>query len=223
MTRTKLCDRSLPDYTQGEERFNTLSHVAGSLFGIFVLLSCLYTAIQSENIWGIVGGAIYGGSMILLYTVSSIYHGLKAPLAKKIMQVLDHCTIYLLIAGTYTPVLLCSIRPLSPIWAWTLFGFVWGLAIIAAIFTAIDLKKYSKFSMACYVGIGWCIVLAAKVLLEAVPLEGVLWLLAGGIVYSIGAVLYGIGKKHRYMHSAFHLFVVIGSVLQYIFIIDYVL
>lgn len=223
MTRTKLCDRVLPDYTKGEELFNTLSHSAGAVFGVAALITCLIVSISKQNMWGIVSSAIYGGSLILLYTMSSIYHGLPKGTAKKVMQVIDHCTIYLLIAGTYTPVMLCSVRPLSPDWAWLIMGLVWGCAIIAATLTAIDLKKYAKFSMACYIGMGWCVVLAMKPTMEAVPLPGILWLLAGGISYTIGAVLYGIGKKHRYMHSVFHLFVVAGSVMHFIAIIFYVL
>ncbi len=223
MTRTKLCNRVLPDYTKGEELFNTLSHSAGAVFGIVALVTCLNASISKQNLWGIVGSIIYGTSLILLYTMSSVYHGLPKGMAKKVLQVIDHCTIYLLIAGTYTPVMLCSVRPVSPGWAWTILVLVWGCALVAATFTAIDLKKYEKFSMACYIGMGWCVVLAIKPTLQAVPFEGILWLLFGGISYTVGAVLYGLGKKHRYMHSIFHLFVLAGSVLQYISILFYVL
>ena len=139
------------------------------------------------------------------------------------MQVLDHCTIYFLIAGTYTPILLTAIRLVSPGWAWTIFGIVWGFAALATVFTAIDLKKYATFSMICYIGMGWCIVMAAKVTVEALALPGLLLLLAGGIAYTVGAVLYGLGKKHRYMHAVFHLFVLAGSVLQFLCIFLYVL
>lgn len=223
MKRTKLCDRSLPVYTRGEEIFNTVSHIVGGAFGIIALLACVLRAAIRSNVWGVVGSAIYGGSMILLYTVSSVYHGLHHIMGKKVMQVIDHCTIYLLIAGTYTPILLCSIRPVSPPWAWTLFGIVWGLAFLAATLTAIDLKKYAVFSMICYIGMGWCIVLAADIAIRAIPFPGLLWLLAGGISYTVGAILYGLGKKHRYMHSTFHLFVLAGSILQFVCILCFVL
>ncbi len=223
MTRTKLSDRQLPDYTHGEEIFNMVSHIVGGGFGVIALIACLAVAILHHNAWAVVSAAIYGGSMITLYTMSSVYHGLHAPMAKKVMQVLDHCTIYFLIGGTYTPILLCCIRPSHPAWAWVLFGIVWGLAAMATVFTAIDLKKFSKLSMICYIGMGWCIVLAAKVAIETIPLPGLLWLLAGGIAYTVGAVLYGLGKKHRYMHSVFHLFVVAGSILQFVCIIGYIL
>jgi len=223
MTRTKLCDRVLPDYTKGEEIFNTISHTAGAVFGIVALLTCLFVSIRNQSILSIVSSSIYGLSLILLYTMSSVYHGLPKGMAKKVLQVIDHCTIYLLIAGTYTPVMLCSVRKVSPRWAWTILGLVWGCAIIAAVFTAIDLKKYAKFSMFCYIGMGWCVVLAIKPTLQAVPMNGILWLLFGGISYTVGAILYGLGKKHRYMHSIFHLFVVAGSILQYISILFYIL
>lgn len=223
MIRTKLCDRVLPDYTKGEEIFNALSHFAGAVFGIVALLTCLMASIAQQSTWGIISSIIYGTSLILLYSMSSIYHGLPKGMAKKVLQVIDHCTIYLLIAGTYTPVMLCAVRPVSADWAWTIMGIVWGCAFIAAIFTAIDLKKYASFSMVCYIGMGWCVVLAIKPTMQAVPLAGLLWLLLGGISYTVGAILYGLGKKHRYMHSTFHVFVVAGSVLQYISILFYIL
>ena len=223
MKRTKLKERLLPTYTRGEELANTISHIVGGAFGIIVLASCVVVSALSGDAWAVVGSAIYGGSMILLYTVSSVYHGLTHPTAKKVMQVIDHCTIYLLIGGTYTPILLSAIRPISPGWAWTIFGIVWGLAVMAATFTAIDLKKYSKLSMMCYIGMGWCIVVAADVAISAIPLPGLLWLLGGGIAYSVGAILYGLGKKRRYMHSAFHLFTLVGSLMQYVCIFFYIL
>lgn len=223
MKRTKLRDRSLPYYTHGEEIFNTTSHIVGGAFGIIALLACVWRAAASGNAWGVVGSAIYGASMILLYTVSSVYHGLHHPMAKRVMQIIDHCTIYLLISGTYTPILFCSIRPVSPAWAWTLFGIEWGLAAIAATLTAIDLKKYAVLSMVCYIGMGWCIVIAADIAIRSIPLPGLLWLLAGGIAYTVGAILYKLGKKHRYMHTVFHIFVLAGSILQFICILYYVL
>jgi hemolysin III len=149
--------------------------------------------------------------------MSSVYHGLHKNMGKKVMQVIDHCTIYYLIGGTYTVILLAGVRRIHPGWAWTMFGIVWGLSIMAAVFTAIDHNKYQRLSMICYIAIGWCIVIAAKPTIEAVGWPAILWVLGGGISYTIGAVLYAIGKKRgkRYMHSVFHLFVVAGSVLQF--------
>ena len=223
MERTKLRHRALPDYTKGEEIFNMVSHIVGGALGIAALVLCVVFSAIKGNAWGVVGSAIYGASLILLYSSSSIYHGLRHPMAKKVMQVIDHCTIYFLIGGTYTPILLTKIREESVVWCWVLFGIVWGLAAMATTLTAIDLKKYSKLSMACYIGMGWSIVIAAKTAMEAIPLEGLLFILLGGIAYTIGAVIYGIGKKHRYMHSLFHLFVVLGSILQFFGIFFYVI
>jgi len=187
------------------------------------LVLCVVFSALKGNVWGVVGSAIYGASLISLYCMSSIYHGLRDGMAKKVMQVLDHCTIYFLIAGTYTPLVLSAIRKVSPGWAWTLFGIVWGFAALAVVFTAIDLKKYSKFSMACYVGMGWCVVIAVKPTIQAIALPGLILLLAGGIAYTIGAVIYGVCKKRRYMHSVFHLFVLLGSLLQFFCILFYVI
>lgn len=223
MKRTKLSERELPKYTKGEEIFNMVTHIIGGGFGVIALVTCVLISVINRNVWGIISSSIYGVSLIALYTMSSVYHGLKKGTAKKVMQVMDHCTIYFLIGGTYTPIVLVAIREVSPVWGWTLFGLVWGCAAIGTVFTAIDLKKYEKLSMICYIGMGWCIIMAAKTSIAAIPFNGVLWLLAGGVSYTVGAVLYGLGKKHKYMHSVFHIFVLIGSILQYITIVLYIL
>lgn len=221
--KIKFSERAMPDYTKGEEVFNMVSHIAGAVFGIVVLvLSVVFSAIKGDA-WAVVSSAIYGATMIMLYTVSSVYHGLRLNMGKRVMQVVDHCTIFLLIAGTYTPVALCSIREYSPMWGWVLFGVVWGCAALGIVFTAIDIKKYAKLAMVFYLGMGWCVVMAAKPTLASVPLPGLAWILAGGVAYTIGAVLYSLGKRRRYMHSAFHLFVVAGSVLQFFGIFFYVI
>lgn len=222
MKRTKLKQRLLPDYTRSEEQLNTISHIVGGGCGIIILIIGILKTSLTADAWAVVSAAIYGAALVTLYTVSSVYHGLRHSMGKKVMQVLDHCIIYFLIGGTYTPILLCSIRIISPLCAWILFGLVWGIAAMAVTFTAIDLKKYAVLSMICYIGIGWCIVLAAPIAIRAIPLPGLLWLLSGGVAYTIGAVLYGLGKRHRYMHGVFHIFVVLGSVLQAICILWYV-
>ncbi len=223
MKRTKLKDRDLPDYTKGEERFNMVSHIVGGAVGIAALVLCVVVAALHKNGWGVVGGAIFGVSMILLYTMSSVYHGLHEGMGKRVLQVIDHCTIYLLIAGTYTPILLSAMRPIDPVSSWVLFGVVWSLTIAATVLTAIDLRRYRVFSMICYIGIGWAIIFKAPLLLRAVGMGGFWLILAGGVSYTVGAILYGMGKKHRYMHSVFHLFVLAGSVLHLLAILIYVL
>lgn len=221
--RTALKDRKLPDYTKGEELLNCISHILGGVFGVLALVLCVVYSARNLDAWAVVGSAIYGGSMVILYTMSSIYHGLSSGMAKKVFQVIDHCSVYLLIVGSYTPILLVAIRPIAPVCSWILFGVVWGLSLVAMVFTAIDLKRYRVLSMICYIALGWCIIFATKVALEAMGIEGFLWLLAGGIAYTIGAILYGVGKKKRYMHSVFHFFVLAGSVLQFVTIYFYVL
>jgi len=223
MKRTRLSDRTLPSYTRGEEIANMVTHILGGALGIWVLLSCLCRSASRGDAWDVVGSSIYGAGMILLYTVSSVYHGLRPNLGKKVMQVLDHCTIYFLIGATYTPILLSAIRPGHPAWAWTIFGLVWGCAALGTVFTAIDLKKFSVLSMSCYIGMGWCIVLAIRPALDSMPREAFLWILAGGIAYTVGAVLYGLGKRRRYLHTLFHVFVLLGSLLQYLGIFLHIL
>ena len=223
LTRTPLRKRILPSYTKGEEIFNTVSHIAGGGLGVAMAALCVVFSAIHRDAWAVVGSSIYGAALILLYTASSIYHGLRPGMAKKVFQVIDHCMIYFLIAGTYTPILFCSIRRESSAWGWTIFGIVWSLAFFAATMTAIDLKKYKVLSMICYIGMGWCIVFAAKTAIAAIPLPGLIWLLAGGVAYTVGAVLYGVGRKVRYMHSVFHLFVVAGSLCHFVCIFFYVI
>ena len=221
--RTKLMDRKLPDYTKGEEIFNMASHIVGGALGVAALVLCIIFSAIRKNGYGLAGSIVFGVSMILLYTMSSVYHGLREGKAKRVLQVLDHCTIYVLIAGTYTPVLLSAMRPIDPVSSWVLLGVMWGLSAIAITLTAIDLRKYRLFSMICYIGMGWAAVFKIGLLIEAVGMAGFVLILAGGISYTIGAVLYGMGKKRRYMHSVFHLFVVLGSALHTLAILLYVL
>ncbi len=223
MVRTKLMDREMPTYTRGEERFNMISHIVGCAVGVTALVLGIVVSAIHHNGYGIASSIVYGLSMILLYTMSSIYHGLHDGKAKRVLQVLDHCTIYLLIAGTYTPILLSAIRPIDPVACWTLFIVIWVLAAVAITLTAIDLQRYRVFSMICYICMGWSIVVRVPLLIEAVGMNGFWLILSGGLSYTIGAIIYNVGKKRRYMHCVFHFFVVLGSVLQLIAILLYVL
>lgn len=224
MTRTPLARRALPDYTRGEEICNMVTHIVGGVLGIVALVLCVVVGARHRDPYAVVSGAIYGFTMIALYVVSSVYHGLSPRLmGKKVLQVIDHCTIYLMIAGGYMPITLCAIRPYSPAWGWSLFGAVWALAAVGITFTAIDLKKYARFSMICYILMGWCVVVRIDLIYRLLGPAGFILLLSGGLAYTVGAVLYGIGKKRRYMHSAFHVFVVVGSVLQFLCMVMYVL
>lgn len=219
--RIKLVDRLLPDYTKGEEVMNMVTHIVGGGIGVLVLVLCVLKAAMKGDVYGVVGSAIYGGSMVALYAMSSIYHGLRPGMGKKVLQVLDHCTIYFLIAGTYTVLALLLLREYSPWLGWGMLVFQWGMTALAVTLTAIDLKKYNVFSMICYIGMGWAILPFMNMAMEALTMPGFWLLLSGGIAYTVGSILYGIGSKVHWMHSVFHIFVVIGSVLQFLSILLY--
>ena len=221
--RIKLADRTLPTYSTGEERMNMISHIVGGGLGVVALVLCTIKAVLHHNTWGVVSSVIYGLSLICLYTMSSVYHGLRPGMAKKVMQVIDHCTIYFLISGSYTPFALSAIRSVNPALGWGIFIFEWALTALAVTLTAIDLKKYSAFSMTCYIGMGWAIIPFAKTVIETVTFTVFLLTLLGGVAYTIGSVLYGLGKRRKWMHSVFHIFVVLGSLLQFVAIFGYAL
>ncbi len=225
MKRVKLADRKLPDYTRGEEIFNMVSHIVGAALAVAALATGVVKAFFNHDPYEITAAFIYGFSMVILYVMSSIYHGLKPETAKKVFQVLDHCTIFFLIAGTYTPISLCALRRYNTALGWTVFGIVWGVSALGIVFNSIDLKRYKVFSMVLYIALGWCIVLTGRSVIQAITWNGFLFLLAGGVLYTVGAILYGIAGKggHRYIHSVFHLFVVGGSILHYFCIFFYVL
>ncbi len=223
MKRTKLSDRKLPDYTRGEEIMNMVTHIVGGAMGIAVLTLCVIRAALHGNVCGVITSAIYGTCMITMFTISSVYHGLKPNTGKKVMQVIDHCTIYFLIAGTYTVVLLSALRVKYPALAWCLFAFEWGMTALATTLTAIDLRKYRVFSMICYIGMGWTILPFYRQVTETMGAGGFALLLAGGVAYTVGSVLYGLGRSKKWMHSVFHIFVVLGGLLQFFAVLFYAL
>ena len=213
MKRTKLADRALPVYSVGEELANTSTHMLGGLLGVVALILCVRKAMRDRGAAEITGAAIYGGCLVILYSVSSLYHGLKPGTAKKVLQVLDHCAIYFLIAGSYSIVCLGALRRESVLLGWGVLGMEWTLCAVATVLTAIDLKRYHVFSMICYIGMGWAIIPLAAMLLRIMTPAGFWLLLLGGISYTVGAVLFAIPRK--WLHSIFHVFVVAGSVLQF--------
>lgn len=224
MNRIKLADRILPTYTKGEEISNMVSHIMGGVLGIVAIVLCSVFAGIHHNAYGVISGVIFGISMIILYTMSSIYHGLKPnTTAKKVFQILDHCTIFILIAGSYTPFALCTLREYNTALGWSIFGIIWGLAAIGITLNSIDLKRYKIFSMICYLAMGWCIILKINILPSLITNMGFILLLAGGIVYTLGAILYGLGKKYKYMHFIFHICVILGSFLHFMCILLYVI
>lgn len=221
MKHIKLKERPLPDYTRGEELLNSISHGIGILLGIVVLI--LSTIKTKGSHLCFAGAVIYGVSMIILYSFSTIYHALPRGNGKKIFQILDHCTIYALIAGTYTPILLSAFWSAEPLAGRILLGLQWGISLIAIVLNAIDIHKFRYFSYFSYIVLGWLIVFVLPISLRVLSHEAFMYLLAGGISYTIGAILYAIGSRHRWFHSIFHIFVVIGSILQFIGIYNHIL
>ena len=222
MTRQKLKERKLPDYTKGEEIFNMASHIVGGGFGIIALVLCVLFATFNKNIFGIVSSAIYGSSLVVLYTMSSLYHGLSPrTTSKKVFQVLDHCSIFFLIAGTYTPITLGPLRVYNPLIGWGIFAVIWTSAAIGIVLNSIDIKKYKKLSGICYLLMGWCIIFAWKPTVAAMHKNAIFFLLAGGVFYTVGALIYYFLKKKRFSHSIFHLFVLFGSISHFCTIFFY--
>lgn len=213
----------LPCYNKAEELVNTISHGVGIVLGIVVLILSVTRSLAYKDNLTVISCVIYGLTMIILYSMSTIYHGLKHEKAKKVFRVLDHCTIYLLIAGTYTPIAIGGIREDSAALGWAVVGIQWFLCLLCLTLTAIDLKKFSIFSLICYVIMGWLLAFFWNATVQAFTKTGFALCLSGGIMYTIGAVLYAIGKKKKYMHSAFHVFVLLGSLLQFLGIYLYIL
>ena len=209
----------LPQYTLSEELISSISHGLGAAFAVVALVLCVVKAYNHSAI-AVVSASLYGAMLFLLFTMSTIYHALKRNAAKRVFRVFDHCTIFLLIAGTYIPIVLVGIG--GP-WGWTLFGVVTAAAILGIVFNAIDVDKFKVFSMICYLAMGWVIVVGFKPLLDSVAMGAIILLLTGGVVFTIGAVIYGIGSKVKYLHSIWHFFVLGGSVLHFLMIYLYIL
>ena len=213
---------NIPSYTSPEELCNALSHGIGALLGAAALALMCVRGASEKDAWFTVAGAIYGASLIFLYLMSCLYHALPVCRGKLVFRVIDHCSIFLLIAGTYTPYTLVSLRRYSPALGWTMFGVVWAAAVTGIALNAVDLMKFKKASVIAYVLCGWVIVFAFRPMTRAIALPGIVLLLAGGVLYTVGAVLYAAGKKIRYMHSVFHCFVLAGSILHFFSIYLYV-
>ena len=221
--RIPLKHRILPDYTRGEEIFNMVSHIVGGAVGVASLVLCVIIAALKGSASGIICGAVFGVSMTLLYTMSSVYHGLRTHISKLVFQIIDHCTIYFLIAGTYTPFLVCGLAEKYPIQAWLTFAVVWGTTVVAVVLNAIDLNKYKVFSMISYVVVGWAILPSVTLMFDAIGSQGFSLLLGGGLLYTAGVIFYAFGSKKRYFHSIFHLFVLAGSIAHSLSVMFFVI
>lgn len=204
---------SLPDYTLGEELISSISHGIGTALSVSACVLCVVRAahdVSEVGAAGIVSAAVFGFTMIMLYCMSTLYHALPQGKAKRVFRVIDHCSVFLLIAGTYTPYALVSLKGAL---GWTVFGVIWGLTALGIVFNAINVDRYEKVSGIINLVMGWLIVFTAGKLTPAIGSLGLKLLLAGGIIYSIGAVLYSIGSRVRYVHSVFHFFVLGGSIM----------
>lgn len=218
----KVYDKSLPAFTKGEEIFNAVTHIVGGGFGVLFLIIGVVFAHFHCNSLGIFSMYVYGFCMIITYTMSAIYHFLRPNRAKKVFRIFDHCSIFLLIAGTYTPYCLIALAQ-APAWGYTILGIVWGLSILGIVLNAINMYKWKALSMVLYIALGWCILIAIVPLFQYLDPAGFWWLLAGGISYTVGAIFFGFGRKVRYIHSIWHLFVLFGSICQFVSILFYVI
>ncbi|MDL2292224.1 hemolysin III family protein [Acholeplasma sp. OttesenSCG-928-E16] len=210
-------------YSNKEENMNTISHIIGAIFGFVVLIMCLIKSSKAFNTLGIISSIIYGLSVILLYSCSSYYHGLKNERLKRIFRVFDHCSIYVLIAGTYTPVALSGMLETHFTSAIIMLLLVWSLAIIAIILNAISIEKFKIVSMVLNLLIGWMAIFFLFDVINAISFAGFMYIISGGIIYTLGAVLYGIGRKKQYFHFIFHIFCLLGTLVHFIGIYQFCL
>lgn len=207
---------SIPKYTLGEELVNSISHGIGAGLSIAALVLCL---VKANNAYSIVSTAIYGSIMIVLYVISCIYHALSPRIkGKKVLRVIDHCNVFLMLAGTYMPICLSL---LNGALGWIVFSIVWIITIIAIILNGINVDKYQLASVICHLLLGWGSLMIINPLIKASSLHAVLILITGGILYTVGSIIYGLGRKIPYMHSVFHFFVIGGSIFHFFFIYLY--
>ena len=211
---------SIPKYTLGEELMNAISHGIGALFGVAALVMCIIRSCSPLDGFKLASSIVFGLSVTLLYLMSCLYHALKVNKAKRVFRVIDHCTIFLLIAGTYTPFTIVSLRESA---GWWIFGIIWAMAVLGVVLNAVSLKKFAKVSVACYLIMGWMIVFSFGDLQAALHPNAISLLIAGGVAYTVGAVLYGIGSRKKYFHSVFHFFCLIGTVLHFLAVYLHVL
>ncbi len=198
-------------YTVGEEIFNSVTHGTGGLLAIAGTAVLIVFAVMYSNSWAVVSSAVFGASMIILYTMSTLYHAITNRKAKTFFRIMDHNTIFLLIAGTYTPITLVALRGTV---GWVLFGIVWFAAIVGIVLNSINLEKYKKASLICYIAMGWVIVFAIKPMLALMPKISLIFIMVGGIFYMVGVIFY-VMKSKKYFHSIWHLFTIAGTVFHY--------
>ena len=198
-------------YSLGEEIFNSVTHGVGSLLSIAGTAVLTVMAALYSDAWGIVSSAVYGASLIILYTMSTLYHAITNPRAKAFFRIMDHNTIFFLIAGTYTPITLVALRGAL---GWVLFGVVWGAAALGIVLNSIDLERFKKPSVVCYIAMGWVIIFAVKPMIDGVAPLALWFFFFFWLFYTVGVIFYAI-KSKKYFHSVWHIFTVAGSVFHY--------
>lgn len=212
------------DYSVTEEISHSAIHALGSHLGAAMLALMVVFGAQSgtQVPWKVISGAVFGATIILLYTVSSVYHAVTHQRSKQILEICDHMAIYFLIAGSYTPFTLVTLRESHPVVAWTIFGVVWGLTIAGVIFKIFTTGKLRFISTLGYIGMGWLVVIAIKPLRDALPASGLVWLLAGGGLYTLGTVFY-LWRLMPFHHAVWHLFVLAGTLCHFFCVLFYVM
>lgn len=215
----------LIEYGRCEDWFNSISHMIGAALSIVALVLCVVKSAIKGDGWAIAGSIVYGITLILLYTSSSVYHGLNSNMAKRVMRVIDHCMVFILIAGTFTPFLFVTLRETYPVMAKVGFCVVWGVTALGMTGTSINQEKFKIPQMILYIALGWLAVVGVKPMMEVYGSGNwcVRWLLIGGILYTVGAIIYGIGSRKKYFHFVFHWFVLAGSIAHFFAIYFYVL
>ncbi|MCG3207446.1 MAG: hypothetical protein FOGNACKC_01046 [Anaerolineae bacterium] len=204
-------------YSLGEEIVHSITHGIGAGLSVAGLTLLVVLAVLYGNVYQIVSFSIYGATLVILYLASTLYHSFQQPRVKQVFKVIDHASIYLLIAGTYTPFLLVAIR--GP-WGWTLLVIVWGLALLGISLKTLFIHRFQKLSVLAYILLGWLSLVATKELLANMPVGGMIWLAVGGAVYTIGVIFYAL-KKVPYTHAVWHLFVLGGSICHYFAVLLY--
>ena len=202
-----------------EELVNSITHGIGAVLAVAGTAVAIVWAALYGSAAAVVSASIYGAMLILLYTMSTLYHAFTNEKVKSIFRIFDHCSIFLLIAGTYTPFTLVTLKGA---FGWTIFGSIWGFTVLGVTLNAISIEKFKRFSMVCYIAMGWLIIIAIKPMAVAIGFNATLLLVLGGVAYTIGAIFYKM-KNVPYMHGVWHLFVLAGSILQYFSILFYVL
>lgn len=202
-----------------EELANGITHGIGLVLSVIGMITLVVLSVMRGNAWHIAGCTTFGVTLVLLYAASTLYHTFHTPRLKRILKILDHAAIYLLIAGTYTPFTLVNLRGF---WGWTLFSIVWGLSVFGILWKLFHAERFQIISTLIYLAMGWVVLIAIKPVLSAVPVSGIVWLVAGGLFYTIGVFFFAFNRL-RYNHAIWHVFVMAGSICHYFAVLFYVL